>query len=147
MSQTAKSVTVAGLDPGPKPGTCLLTIAQWSPDRPATVTWAQTGLELPELLAADYLAIERYILQPRSGSMQDKGAQTATMVQAEEVYTQALARVGRDHVQYVGPGNVKPWATDARLKRYGLAVKGGHHRDACRHALYYAVRLGLLPRL
>ena len=143
------TTTVTGLDPGPKPGTCRLTITTETVGgqlQPAQVA-VEVGLELTELYRADYLAVERYVLQPRSGKSQDKGAQTATLVMAEEVFTQAVARLGRDHVQYVGPGNVKGWATDRRLERYGLKVSGGHHRDAVRHALHYAVRLGLLPRL
>jgi hypothetical protein len=142
--------TVAGLDPGPKPGSVLLTItaSHVDADGPvASTVTARTGVELAEILEADYVAVERYVLQPRSGRSQDKGAQTATMVMAEDMYARALASVGRASLQYLGPGNVKPWATDRRLERYGVLVKGGHHRDACRHALYYAVRLRLLPRL
>lgn len=144
----AKSVTVAGLDPGPKPGAVVLTITPDPKHGDAVLTAeARTVTELEELYAADYLAVERYELQPRSGKRQDKRAQTTTMVMAEEAFTQGVARLGRDHVQFMGPGAVKPWATDRRLERYGLAVKGGHHQDALRHALHYAVRLGLLPRL
>ena len=142
------TTTVAGLDPGPKPGTCRLTISSvdsWGTKVPGL--HVSTDVALEDLYAADYLAVERYVLQPRSGRSQDKGAQTATLAMAEDAFTQGVAALGRDHVQFVGPGSVKPWATDARLERYGLKVRGGHHRDACRHALYYAVRLGLLPRL
>lgn len=142
------TTTVAGLDPGPKPGTCLLTISEldsWGAKVPGLSV--QTGLELDQLYGADYLAVERYVLQPRSGRSQDKGAQTTTLVMAEEAFTRGVAALGRDHVQYLGPGNVKGWATDRRLERYGVKVTGGHHRDAVRHALHYAVRLRLLPRL
>lgn len=136
------AVTVAGLDPGPKPGSCLLTVQDHA------VVSCTTG-ELDPILACtvDYLAVERYVLQPRSGRSQDKGAQTTTLVMAEEAFTRGVALLGRDHVQYLGPGNVKGWATDRRLERYGVKVSGGHHRDAVRHALHYAVRLRLLPRL
>ena len=138
------AVTVGGVDPGPKPGTCLLVIAG------RDVASVVTGMDPQELLTADYLAVERYVLQPRSGRQQDKAAQTATLVMAEELASARRALrvdaklVGR--LQYLGPGNVKPWATDRRLERYGVLVKGGHHRDAVRHALYYAVAAGLLPR-
>lgn len=147
--ETPAPVTVGGLDPGPKPGTCVLVIhaqtdPQAGPMPPAVeLRW---GVDLDTLLECEYLAIERYVLQPRSGKSKDKGAQTATLVMAEEMYARALADVGRAAVQYVGPGNVKPWATDRRLERYGLLDAKGHHRDAVRHALYMAVRRGLLPR-
>ena len=135
------TTTVGGVDPGPKPGTCLLVIAG------RDVASVVTGMDPQELLDADYLAVERYVLQPRSGRQQDKAAQTATLVMAEELATARRARQGqRARLQYLGPGNVKPWATDKRLERYGVLVKGGHHRDAVRHALYYAVAAGLLPR-
>ena len=145
----AKMVTtVAGLDPGPKPGSVLLTITASHVDADGPVAssvTARTGVGLAELLEADYVAVERYVLQPRSGQSQDKGAQAATLVMAEDAVHQARAKGVPS--QYLGPGNVKPWATDRRLDRYGLLVSGQHHRDAVRQALYYAVRLGLLPRL
>lgn len=151
MPPAAKTVTVAGLDPGPKPGTVWLAInypdlAHAVEGPPTALYTVTTGLELEALLTADFLAVERYVIQGRSGRVKDKAAQAATLAMAEEAYTKAVAKLGRDHVQRLGPGNVKPWATDQRLERYGLTVKGGHHRDALRHALYYAVRLGLLPR-
>lgn len=146
MPHPAKIVTtVGGLDPGPKPGSVVLSITS---DRDAVLSvTAQTDVTVDQLLECDYLAVERYVIQPRSGRSQDKGAQALTLAMAEDVHQRALHALGRTRCQYLGPGNVKPWATDRRLDRYGLLVKGGHHRDAVRHALYLAVRHGLLPRL
>lgn len=147
------AVTVAGLDPGPKPGTCMLTLTPDAGDHPVGEPYdtyavtVQTGLELAQLLEADYVAVERYVIQPRSGRSQDKGAQLTTLTMAEDMIQRALVAKGSwARLQYLGPGNVKPWATDRRLERYGLKVRGGHHRDAVRHALYLAVQRGLLPR-
>lgn len=142
MSHPAEKVTVAGLDPGPKPGTVLLAI-----DRDARSVTAHAGVPLCSLLSADFVAVERYVVQPRSGQVRDKGAQAETLVMAEEYAAKTRAEKGAKRLQYLGPGSVKPWATDRRLDRYGLLVKGQHHRDSVRHALYFAVRLGLLPRL
>ena len=144
MSHPAKTVTVGGLDPGPRPGSCILTV-ELGAETPGELVSCTTG-EMDPLQDCDYLAVERYVIQPRSGRSQDKGAQAATLVMAEEWHTRAAALLPPGHVQYLGPGNVKPWATDRRLERYGVTVRGGHHRDAVRHALYFAVRLGLLPR-
>lgn len=152
MTDPAKTVTVGGLDPGPKPGSCVLTLealdlthALESPPVHEVVS-CTTG-EMDSLLECDYIAIERYVLQPRAGRSQDKRAQVTTLAMAEDMAQRALVAKGSfSRVQYLGPGNVKPWATNRRLERYGVLVKGDHHRDAVRHALYFAVKLGLLPR-
>lgn len=152
MPHPAKIVTtVGGLDPGPKPGSVVLSITEseavCDAGAPLVSVTARTDVPVDQLLECDYLAVERYVIQPRSGRSQDKGAQALTLAMAEDVHQRALLALGRPRCQYLGPGNVKPWATDRRLDRYGLLVKGGHHRDAVRHALYLAVRYGLLPRL
>lgn len=139
---------VLGIDPGPTPGVVLLKCKRG--ELPHMVQFHGYSMEqLVQLVqGADIVAVERFIVSPGTGR-KTRGATPATMAMAHEL-AEAAKRHGRP-LQYAVAGQVKPWATDARLKAWGLyddtKGKGGHHRDAARHALYAAVKRGALDVL
>lgn len=139
------TVTVLGLDPGPRPGIVGLTITDGQLVR-VRVAPPEAGPVPGMIAAADLVAVERFMVGPGT-ARKTRGATGLTMAQAE-AWADAARRYGRK-LQYLPAGSVKPWATDHKLKVWGLyavtAGAGGHARDAARHALFYAVRAGALP--
>ena len=136
--------TVLGIDPGVTTGLCMLAILN------RRITSVTRGADLEPVGAlipwADYVAIERVVLG-NATIRRTRGGTVEALTRAE-----GWAKVARDNgrpLQYMAAGNVKPWASDAQLRAWGLydvtAGRGGHDRDAARHALYMAVRRGLLP--
>ena len=89
------------------------------------------------------MAVERFVVAPGT-SRRTRGATAPTIACAE--WAAELAH--RAGVQCVSlpAGTVKPWATNDRLTMWGCTIKGDHHKDAARHALFAAVRVGILPR-
>lgn len=131
---------VLGIDPGPLPGIVGLSIAgsmvvevdRWAPD-----------LLDGAIARAELVALERFIID-RATVRRTKAGSTKTIAQVEEV-RKLVHAAGVRLVEYPA-GTVKPWATDERLRAFGCYVTGDHYRDAARHALFAAVRSGLLPR-
>lgn len=146
--------TIVGIDPGPTPGLVLLEcvemprrLCETGTDRvlmTAEVVQCTAGV-LFDVLAGieqqrdgiDLIAAERFVVSRRSGrsSTAGAGAETRDQVGAlQRVYPALVLRAA---------GEVKPWATDARLNAAGLLdpCKGLRHaRDAARHALFAACR-------
>jgi len=133
--------TILAIDPGPEPGVVTLY--------PALVLGrVQTFNLSPEDLVA-WLARYRHNFNAIVCERFDVGPRTAKSTKAGAAAT--LSLIGQ--LQQVAPdlvmqsaGTVKPWATDRRLRTYGVYVTGDHHRDAVRHALYYTVKHGYLPK-
>ena len=138
-------ITVLGIDPGVTTGLCLLTI------QGRRIVALTRGADLEPVGSripwVDYVAIERVVIG-NATVRRTRGGTVAALTKAEG--WAAEARKYERPLQYMPAGNVKPWASDAQLKAWGLydltAGGGGHDRDACRHALFMAVRRGLLPR-
>lgn len=149
MSGTA----ILGVDPGPTPGAVILhgsdstwTVLDLAPQA------AQLGLPTEgyvmsciHLELASMVAIERFVIGPGTARKTPAGSLRAVAM-AEGLCSAAVAQ-GLP-VQYLPAGTVKPWASDRKLAKLGLleATKGGggHARDATRHALYMAVKRGLI---
>ena len=131
---------VLGIDPGPDPGLVALRLSHQRVRSIEVLSWFQLLLAMPD---AQLVSLERFVVAPVTVRRTRAGT-NETLDMIGEV--KALAY--QHGVQLLGlpAGTVKPWATDERLKSWGIWVKGGHHRDAARHALYAAVRTGLLPR-
>jgi hypothetical protein len=131
---------VLGIDPGPKPGAVLVQVAGGLVVHAGALRPDQIESMIP---AADLVSLERFIVG-RGTLRKTKAGTVETLAQIEQFRAAAQA-AGVRLVQYPA-GTVKPWATDERLRAYGCYVAGDHHRDAARHALFAAVRSGLLPR-
>lgn len=156
---------VVGVDPGPTPGICGLL---YNP--PQTEPLAHSARNLTDfrvmqvnargclgavawLLNSEwgdghhvFLQVERFVVGRASlvSAQGDAGQITRDMVGALLALHEDQGRV---KVVARTAAEVKPWATDERLKKAGLlgAVLGmPHARDAVRHALYCTVKtLGL----
>lgn len=147
-------IRVIGVDPGPIPGIVVLDIvrptaaAPWVDGIEVGQCTPGLAIELVHTICAStphgvelLVQVERFVTTGRATRDQ---AITRDMVGALKSWTQttSAAYVERPAVA------VKPWASDARLERAGLAVatKGMRHaRDAARHALFCAVHDAGLP--
>ena len=135
---------VCGIDPGPKPG--LVVLGFWH-QRLAGFRCVDCGPEdivawIEENAEISYWAVERY--QQRPTRTKNAAAQDMTLVQAAACRAAAQARPQTRVVQFLPPGTVKPWATDERLAEFGIQITNRHHRDAARHALYLAAKMGFV---
>lgn len=135
---------VCGIDPGPKPG--FVVLGFWH-QRLAGFRCVDFGPEdivagIEENAEISYWAVERY--QQRPTRTKNAAAQDTTLVQAAACRAAAQARPQTRVVQFLPPGTVKPWATDERLAEFGIQITNRHHRDAARHALYLAAKMGFV---
>ena len=135
---------VCGIDPGPKPG--FVVLGFWH-QRLAGFWCVDFGPEdivagIEENTEISYWAVERY--QQRPTRTKNAAAQDMTLVQAAACRAAAQARPQTRVVQFLPPGTVKPWATDERLAEFGIRITNRHHRDAARHALYLAAKMGFV---
>lgn len=137
---------IIGIDPGPMVGACLLRLpamgeGAWFAETvqlPPSGLWAQIGAWVDEypILA---VAAERYVVRHRASRVNDPGASKA----ARDVLGGLAVCIKDTRLIERAAVEVKPWATDDRLKAAGLfdQTKGLRHaRDAVRHALYSACR-------
>lgn len=152
------SLRVVGVDPGPVPGIVMLDFEYPGPvlGGRASVLQADhaTAPLLFDALLRDRLCrtvvqVETFVVGRSSMKSGRPGAVTRDLVGVLQALWQNFdaTRTGRlgGHWFQVPAGGVKPWATDERLEAAGLleATKGMRHaKDAARHALYRAVKLG-----
>jgi hypothetical protein len=154
-------VLVGGIDPGPRPG--LVVLHTWREqivrlERGPHLSWERV------VASCSHVAVERYVRGRASVRSKDSSAQLLTAEMARAA-CQAAVEAGRV-LQALPAGAVKPWADDERLRSYLVGVQpranqhdeqrptlyemsrggGGHDRDATRHALNFAVKLGILPK-
>lgn len=130
-----------GVDPGPVTGVFAIEavggqveyrFAQADPDTAVTLVLAwQT--------ASDVLVIEDFVIGTKTGKANDQraGQQTRNVLERLRPYATAVRTASQ----------VKGWATDERLKAAGIHEKlqgMRHARDAARHALFHAVKSGVL---
>ena len=141
---------VVGVDPGPTPGICALL---YHPERAlADFRVMQINARgcmgaVQWLLNSEWgdghrglVAVERFVVGRRAviNSAHDAGQITRNLIGA-------LFELGDSYeveVKVRSAAEVKPWATDDRLKKAGLlssALGMPHARDGCRHALFCAV--------
>lgn len=136
---------VLGVDPGPVTGVCWLGLAPWQPlafqcSAPGAYLLAAFLLEASDGPARVILAGERFIAGRGPGA---RGADAAV---TRQVITDLDSL--SPHWHWRSAAEVKPWATDARLRAAGLLQECRgmpHAADACRHALFAAVRDGGVP--
>lgn len=154
-------ITFIGVDPGPVPGFVVLNRRGHTFDVEAVQCTASTALCMLETLLNDFrpslgsapacVQIEDFVVRRAASKSGRAGAVTRALVgrlEREAGGHQDVKVVTRSAAQ------VKPWATDERLK----AVKTGgtdlldvvshvgrHARDAARHALFCAVHDGGIP--
>lgn len=134
-------VSVIGVDPGQTTGICLLDLElhevdhlQLTPRAVLPVVRALTKRSAPVLVA-----VERYVVGTRSSRSSSPKAGQIT----RDLVGQLLGLADHEGLLVVArsAAEVKPWATDERLERAGLLVKGMRHaNDAARHALFAAVK-------
>jgi hypothetical protein len=138
---------ILGVDPGGTTGIALLggpdgvpVLLQSSREGVLTVVWALVERVRDQGGKVSAIAVERFVAGPRSGRLATPaGAATARVVIADLCsFAQEVADVP---VYPRSAAEVKPWATDARLKAAGIEHRGMPHAlDAARHALFCAVR-------
>lgn len=137
---------IIGIDPGPMVGACLLRLpamgeGAWFAEvaqTPPNGLWALISRWVDEnpILA---VAAERFVVRHRAARVNAPGASKA----ARDVLGGLAVCLKDTRLIERAAAEVKPWATDARLKAAGLfdQTKGmPHARDAARHALYAACR-------
>jgi len=137
-----------GVDPGPTPGIVALDLEERRVRKVCVIQCSASALDLVlwallcDASGPCVLQVERFVTRGRANA-----AQSLTRDQVGEVLNQARRHMDATVVQR-SASQVKPWATDERLKEAGLleACKGMRHaRDAARHALFAAVHDGALP--
>lgn len=142
-------VRVIGIDPGPIPGIVVLDVVRppAGTGDPAWVDDAQVMQCTPELalgavlwLATSVPGVDVLVQVER---FLPKGRLNAAQRLTDDMVRDVQAVLPDGVPAYLRPAAaVKPWATDERLERAGLAelTKGMRHaRDAGRHALFCAV--------
>lgn len=140
--------TVLGADPGETTGLARLDLDGFREPKLIQVTDATLVLALLDDLLGALLgaqapdevlfAIEQFVVGRRAGrsSTPKAGRTTRDLIGAMQLW--ALERGIR--VVLRSASEVKPWATDIRLRAAGLYLRGAPHaRDAARHAIYSAV--------
>lgn len=132
---------VLGVDPGRTTGVCLLPL-----DPTGLVELAQVSSGLVPVLLTGLtgrvrlVAVEAYVIGPRSARSSDAGAGKLTRSLIEHV----LAWAEREGIPARSrpAAEVKPWATDRRLDAAGVTAPRGtgmrHALDGGRHALFAA---------
>lgn len=147
---------IIGVDPGPTTGIVAL--------RPVGVpliiqTNAAAAILVVESLIRQandeprrqpvLLAVEKFVIGRASMRAGQHGEVTRDLIGRLEAVARIVHVGVQIHQEFVqrSASEVKPWATDLRLAAAGLVepTKGMNHaRDAGRHALFAAVRAGLL---
>lgn len=138
---------IIGIDPGPVTGVCLLRLpdpagreGKWNAD------FAQCTPEALWVLLAGWIesfpvravAHESFVVGHRASRVNDPAASKAARDVEGGLRLAVPPEVRRFSRRAT---DIKPWATDARLKSVGLLVGGRslvHARDAAKHALYSA---------
>lgn len=132
--------TVLGIDPGGTTGIARLTRADhhWILAWHELERWEELGgtNQLSKLVASsapDLIAIERFVVGRRAARSRNAAAAEA----AREIIG-VVSQLGYPLTRN-NAADVKRWATDRRLAAMRIelpSTKGGHARDATRHALY-----------
>lgn len=153
---STRGALVVGVDPGGTTGVCWFLTESGCPlaqvgalqihGPEGVLPYVRSRIDAYGTNRRLIIAAEKFVVRGRAGrSRTASGGETARELLGE------LRRVEREMsgvVVLVRPaGIVKPWATDRRLEPAGLfdvTRSMPHARDAARHALYAAVKAGLL---
>jgi hypothetical protein len=140
---------ILGVDPGGTTGIALLDGDGGAVLLQSTREGVLTAVEALFRRTVDQgsdvaLAVERFVAGPRSGKLATPAGATIARALIGELTAWAKAT---DVVIYLrSAGEVKPWATDARLKAAGISHRGMPHAlDAARHALFTGVKAYGMP--
>ncbi|MHA6626903.1 HNH endonuclease [Pseudonocardia sichuanensis] len=135
--------TVIGADPGLTTGLARIDLDDWREPALDQVTPCDVLPAVEALIGAQdptevLLAVEQFVVGPRaSRSSTPQGGRVAREL-INALQFEFLDRGVR--VVLRSASQVKPWATDVRLRAAGLYLPGKPHaRDAGRHALFAAV--------
>lgn len=146
------AVSAGGIDTGPHTG---IFAAWWHPGDFRllwALAWQCENAGAPGMLAmlCEYRGappVQRWQMEDFRIAPGGRGGRgSATLACLRELYA-VLVTAGAS-VSLRAAGNVKPWATDKRLKAAGLAVLAGtsrHVNDGARHMLFTACHDGQLP--
>lgn len=139
---------ILGVDPGETTGICLLCtmdgkltdaydIVQCNLDAALEVI---SGLTRDIGRTKQLWATEDFVVGARAGrsSSANAGARTRGLIGQMS----AMAELAGVTLVKRSASNVKPWATNERLKAAGVKGVGGHSLDGARHALFAAVKAG-----
>lgn len=152
-----------GIDPGPVPGLVMLTrrghrfevhVVQCSADVAPSMLWGLLDqCRYVQGSAPAIVQIERFVVGRRAARSRSAHAGATTRDLVGRLEREAE---GQKNVRVVlrSAAEVKPWATDSRLKAVQVngsnlldqvSAVGRHARDAARHALFCAVKDGGVP--
>jgi hypothetical protein len=140
-------VRILGVDPGLTTGLATIVVdrgGDWRYMRASgvQVEAGHTETRVRELLEThryDMIATEWYQIGPRSGRTSGRRHQNRTVTLAQKVCD--IARDLGVPWRTWRAIDVKPWATDGRLRAAGLWFRGlPHARDGARMAMFAAVR-------
>ena len=94
---------------------------------------------------ADVIAVEDFTIGHRTAKASAQQASKETIGQLEFLRHYCRTTPGVMSAQNT-PASVKAFVTDKKLRAYNLydQAPSKHHRDAARHAVYVAIRLGKL---
>src|SRR5687767_7464578 len=145
---------IIGVDPGKTTGIALLAWHRWTSgnggvwDPPVLLQSSREGvLTVVEALfrrtvdqGSDVaLSVERFVSGPRSGKLATPAGATIARELIGELTS--WAKSANVTVYLRSAAEVKPWASDARLKKVGAEHRGMPHAlDSARHALFTGVR-------
>lgn len=140
------NTAIIGVDPGLTTGIALLwgdrpsaTLAQVQPEMVLTLVEALFRRTVDQGTGVA-LAVERFVSGPRSGKLATPtGASAAKQIIGELT---GWAKATDVQLYLRSAGEVKPWATDTRIRGVcGWGFRGmPHGADALRHALFTGVR-------
>lgn len=145
---------VIGVDPGRTTGLAVLGVDAGELAGPPHAAQLSPGWVVPILASTIreagavpvHIGVERFVVRQRAARSRtaDAGALTRALIGQIQYAAESLGA----RVTVRSAADVKPWATDVRLRATGLLeVCTGmpHARDAARHALFTAVHDAGLP--
>lgn len=126
-----------GIDPGETTGIVTLPVGEWPPGFiQCSSAWVLPILNGLTTDTVPVLCIERFAVSHRTtrSIRQDAGQLTRQLIHNIKSSFSEL------HIIERSAAEVKPWATDERLRAAGLWTPMRHARDAARHALFATCR-------
>jgi hypothetical protein len=147
---------VLGIDPGATTGLALLDVTgpRWNLLQVATSSGAGSPSTGPHSVSAvmwlvqcyldrglELIAVERFVVGPRAAKSRSAAAGQLTRHLVGALSSLGGAGPAGLSVRLRPAAEVKPWATDERLKAAGCAIPGMRHAvDAARQALFAACK-------
>lgn len=133
---------VVGVDPGGTTGLAVVTFGEDSIevtvaaelDRRSTYQYLYRMLNETDHDPIVAIAVEKFVITARTAKLTNQPDALKVIGAVEAL---ALVTGGTVRVEEQLPVDAKTAWSNSRLAEYGLSVKGGHAKDALRHAMFY----------